>query len=53
MAADCERAFSLAKLTLTSQRLAMDSSTLEQIQYLKNRIQRGAILLGGVYHNMT
>ncbi|KAK8007211.1 hypothetical protein PG989_001201 [Apiospora arundinis] len=53
MAADCERAFSLAKLTLTSQRLAMDSSTLEQIQCLKNWIRRGAILLGGVYHNMT
>ncbi|KAK6860864.1 hypothetical protein PG995_004500 [Apiospora arundinis] len=48
MAADCERAFSLAKLTLTSQRLAMDSSTLEQIQCLKNWIRRGAILLGGV-----
>ncbi|KAK7997663.1 hypothetical protein PG989_005703 [Apiospora arundinis] len=53
MAADCERAFSLAKLTLTSQRLAMDSSTLEQIQCLKNWIRRGAILLWGVYHNMT
>jgi hypothetical protein len=47
MAADCERAFSLAKLTLTSQRLAMASSTMEQIQCLKNWVHRGAVRLGG------
>lgn len=47
MAADCERAFSLAKLTLTSQRLAMASSTMEQIQCLKNWVHGGAVTLGG------
>ncbi|KAM4066285.1 integrase core domain-containing protein [Hirsutella rhossiliensis] len=31
MATDCERQFSLAKLTLTSQRLAMRADTLEQV----------------------
>lgn len=36
MTADCERAFSLAGLTLTSQRLAMASNTMEQIQCIKN-----------------
>jgi len=47
MAADCERAFSLAKLTLTSQRLTMASTTMEQIQCLKNWSHKGAISLGG------
>ena len=46
MSADCERAFSLAKLTLTTQRLSMASGTLEHTQCLKNWLQRGAIRLG-------
>jgi hypothetical protein len=49
MAADCERAFSLAKLTLTTQRLAMDPKTLEMVQCLKNWLRRDAITLGGIY----
>jgi hypothetical protein len=49
MAADCERAFSLAKLTLTTQRLAMDPKTLEMVQCLKNWLRRDAVTLGGVY----
>jgi hypothetical protein len=36
MATDCERQFSLAKLTLTSQRLPMDADTLEPVHYLRN-----------------
>ncbi|KAH7235317.1 hypothetical protein BKA59DRAFT_484675 [Fusarium tricinctum] len=32
MASDCERQFSLAKLTLTSQRLSMGADTLEHVQ---------------------
>lgn len=47
MSADCERAFSLAKLTLTSQRHRMVAETLEEIQCLKNWLRRGAIGLGG------
>lgn len=53
MAADCERAFSLSKLTLTSQRLAMDADTLDYTQCLKNWIIRGAITLGGVSAQST
>lgn len=49
MAADCERAFSLAKLTLTSQRLSMAPPTLEKVQCLKNWIRRDAVTLGGLY----
>jgi hypothetical protein len=51
MSADCERAFSLSKLTLTSQRLAMTSNTLEQIQCLKNWYRRNAISIGEVFYN--
>lgn len=47
MAADCERAFSLAKLTLTSQRQAMAPLTLEHLQCLKNWLRHGAVTLGG------
>jgi hypothetical protein len=36
MAADCERTFSLSKLTLSSQRLSMAPETLEQIQCMKS-----------------
>jgi hypothetical protein len=47
MSADCERAFSLAKLTLTTQRLSIAPSTLEHTQCLKNWLQRGSVRLGG------
>ncbi|EAQ93808.1 hypothetical protein CHGG_02043 [Chaetomium globosum CBS 148.51] len=53
MAADCERAFSLAKLTLTSQRLAMDLKTLQMVQCLKNWVRRDAVTLGGVYFKLA
>jgi hypothetical protein len=46
MATDCERSFSLAKLTLTSQRLSMSAATLERLQCLKNWIRHGAVKLG-------
>ncbi|OAA44445.1 Ribonuclease H-like protein [Cordyceps fumosorosea ARSEF 2679] len=46
MAADCERSFSLAKLSLTSQRLSMSSTTLEALQCLKNWTRHGAVKLG-------
>ncbi|EAQ87075.1 hypothetical protein CHGG_08328 [Chaetomium globosum CBS 148.51] len=36
MAADCERSFSIAKLTLSSQRHAMKWETIEMLQMLKN-----------------
>lgn len=39
MASDCERQFSLVKLTLTSQRLSMGSDTLEYVQCLKNWVR--------------
>lgn len=48
MAADCERAFSLAKLTLSPQRLSMSPATLEHLQCLKNWLRRGAVSLGTV-----
>ena len=46
MATDCERSFSLAKLTLTSQRLSMTTETLEKLQCLKNWARHGAVKLG-------
>lgn len=46
MSPDCERAFSLAKLTPTSQRQSIAPLTLEHLQCLKNWLQRGAITLG-------
>jgi hypothetical protein len=36
IATDCERQFSLAKLILTSQRLAMGADMLERVYYLRN-----------------
>jgi hypothetical protein len=39
MATDCERSFSLAKLTVTSQRLSMTTETLEKLQCLKNWVR--------------
>ncbi|KAF6820625.1 transposase-like protein [Colletotrichum plurivorum] len=44
MAADCERAFSTAKLTLTSQRMNMKPETIESLQLSKNWLKRGVIL---------
>uniref|UniRef100_A0A0D2XTH9 HAT C-terminal dimerisation domain-containing protein n=1 Tax=Fusarium oxysporum (strain Fo5176) TaxID=660025 RepID=A0A0D2XTH9_FUSOF len=41
MATDCERSFSLAKLTLTTQRLSMTTETLEKLQCLKNWVRHG------------
>jgi hypothetical protein len=46
MASDCERSFSLAKLSLISQRLSMSPTTLEALQCLKNWTRHGAIKLG-------
>ncbi|KAK4078867.1 hypothetical protein Purlil1_11805 [Purpureocillium lilacinum] len=45
MASDCERQFSLAKLTLTSQRLSMSADTLERVQCLKNWVRHGGVKL--------
>lgn len=46
MATDCERQFSLAKLTLTSQRLAMSADTLERVHCLRNWVRHGGVKLG-------
>ncbi|ODA78128.1 hypothetical protein RJ55_06731 [Drechmeria coniospora] len=46
MATDCERQSSLAKLTLTSQRLAMGADTLERVHCLKNWVRHGGVKLG-------
>jgi hAT family C-terminal dimerisation region len=46
MAADCEREFSLAKLTISSQRHSLQPDTIEKIQCLKNWLHRGAISIG-------
>ena len=51
MATDCERSFSLAKLSLTSQRLSMSSTTLEMLQCLKNWTRHGAVQLGSALWN--
>jgi hypothetical protein len=48
MAADCERSFSIAKLTLSSQRHAMKWETIEMLQMLKNWLRNGDIVIGGV-----
>ncbi|KAJ6437054.1 peptidyl-prolyl cis-trans isomerase-like 4 [Purpureocillium lavendulum] len=47
MASNCERQFSLAKLTLTSQSLAMGADTLERIHCLRNWVRHGGVQLGG------
>lgn len=44
--ANCERAFSAAKLTLTSQRQSMEPSQLEKIQCLRQWLKGGAVTLG-------
>ncbi|KNB16592.1 hypothetical protein FOXG_14416 [Fusarium oxysporum f. sp. lycopersici 4287] len=46
MATDCERQFSLAKLTLTSQRLAMGADTLERVHCLRNWVRHGGVKVG-------
>jgi hypothetical protein len=46
MASACERQFSLAKLTLTSQRLLMGADTLERVQCLYNWVRHGGVKLG-------
>ncbi|EAQ84265.1 hypothetical protein CHGG_10669 [Chaetomium globosum CBS 148.51] len=48
MAADCERSFSIAKLTLSSQRHAMKWEAIEMLQMLKNWLRNGDIVIGGV-----
>lgn len=50
MATDCERTFSLAKLTMTSQRLSMKPSRLEMVQCLKNWLRGGAVSLGNIFY---
>ncbi|RKK06782.1 hypothetical protein BFJ65_g18336 [Fusarium oxysporum f. sp. cepae] len=49
MATDCERQFSLAKLTLTSQRLAMGADTLERVHCLRNWVRHGGVKLGSCW----
>ncbi|KAH7471339.1 hypothetical protein FOMA001_g13372 [Fusarium oxysporum f. sp. matthiolae] len=49
MSTDCERAFSLAKLTVSSQRHSLLGSSIESIQLLKNWVRGGCITLGGLY----
>ncbi|OHW95676.1 transposase-like protein [Colletotrichum incanum] len=51
MATDCERQFSLAKLTLTSQRLSMGADTLERVHCLRNWVRHGGVKLGGWVSN--
>ncbi|KNB18738.1 hypothetical protein FOXG_22355 [Fusarium oxysporum f. sp. lycopersici 4287] len=48
MSTDCERAFSLAKLTVSSQRHSLLRSSIESIQLLKNWVRGGCITLGGL-----
>jgi hypothetical protein len=48
MSTDCERAFSLAKLTVSSQRHSLLGSSIESIQLLKNWIRGGCVTLGGL-----
>ncbi|KAG6978101.1 hypothetical protein FocnCong_v021532 [Fusarium oxysporum f. sp. conglutinans] len=48
MSTDCERAFSLAKLTVSSQRHSLLGSSIESIQLLKNWVRGGCITFGGL-----
>lgn len=48
MASDCERAFSAAKLTLTSQRLSMKAESIERLQLTKNWLKRGVLPMSGI-----
>ncbi|KAF6782650.1 transposase-like protein [Colletotrichum musicola] len=47
MAADCERAFSTAKLTLTSQRHSIQPQTMGQLQLTKNWLKGKILPVGG------
>ncbi|KAL7755641.1 hypothetical protein ACKLNR_014168 [Fusarium oxysporum f. sp. zingiberi] len=49
MSTDCERAFSLAKLTVSSRRHSILGSSIESIQLLKNWVRGGCVTLGGLY----
>jgi hypothetical protein len=49
MATDCKRAFSLAKLTITSQRHSMIGPSIEALQLIKNWIRHGGVTLGGIF----
>lgn len=49
MAADCERSFSIAKLSVSSQRHSMNPETLEMLQLLKDWLQSGDVIAGGLF----
>lgn len=49
MASDCERAFSIAKLTVTSQRHTLGPQVIEMLQLLKNWLRSGWVTLGGIF----
>jgi hypothetical protein len=49
MATDCERALSLSKLAVSSQRHSLLGSSIESVQLLKNWIRGGCVSLGGLY----
>jgi hypothetical protein len=49
MASDCERAFSLAKLIMTSQRHGLLDGRMEDLQLLKNWLRHGSIGLGNIW----
>jgi hypothetical protein len=51
MAADCERSFSIAKLSVSSQRHPMKPETLEMLQLMKDWLRSGDICLGGLFFN--
>jgi hypothetical protein len=48
MATDYERLYSLAKLTLTLQRLLMTMEMLEKLQYLKNWVRHSTVKLEAI-----
>jgi hypothetical protein len=48
MASDCERAFSMAKLTVGPQRHSLQDQTMEVMQMLKDWIRQGSIRLGNI-----
>jgi hypothetical protein len=48
MADHCERQFSLAKLSVSTQRCRLQARTLEFLQLLRSWIKQGGIVLGGV-----
>lgn len=48
MASDCERAFSIAKLAISSQRHSLQDQTIEAMQMLKDWIRQGFIRPGNI-----